>query len=108
MWIVRLALRRPYTFVVMALLLVIGGSYVIRRTPTDLFPAVDIPIINVVWSYSGLSAQQMEQQITLFSEFSLAGNVSGIKKMESTSFDGVAVIRIELHEGEDVAAATSM
>ncbi|MGV3620479.1 MAG: efflux RND transporter permease subunit [Archangium sp.] len=107
MWLVRLALQRPYTFVVLALLLVIGGVNVIRRTPTDLFPNVDIPVINAVWSYQGLSAQQMEQQITLFSEFSLAGNVSGIKKIESTSFDGVAVIRMELHEGEDVGAATA-
>ncbi len=107
MWLVRLALQRPYTFVVLALLLVIGGVGVIRRTPTDLFPAVDIPVINAVWTYQGLSAQQMEQQITLFSEFSLAGNVSGIKKIESTSFDGVAVIRMELHEGEDVGAATA-
>lgn len=107
MWLVRLALSRPYTFVVLALLLVVGGVSVIRRTPTDLFPNVDIPVINAVWSYQGLSAQQMEQQITLFSEFSLAGNVSGIKKIESTSFDGVAVIRMELHEGEDVGAATA-
>jgi multidrug efflux pump subunit AcrB len=107
MWLVRLALRRPYTFVVLALLLVIGGVGVIRRAPTDLFPAVDIPVINVVWTYQGLSAQQMEQQITLFSEFSLSGNVTGIKKLESNSFDGVSVIRLTLHEGEDVAAATA-
>jgi multidrug efflux pump subunit AcrB len=107
MWLVRLALRRPYTFVVLSLLLVIGGVGVIRRAPTDLFPAVDIPVINVVWTYQGLSAQQMEQQITLFSEFSLSGNVTGIKKLESTSFDGVSVIRLTLHEGEDVASATA-
>ncbi len=107
MWLVRLALRRPYTFVVLSLLLVLVGVDVVRRAPTDLFPAVDIPIINVVWTYQGLSAQQMEQQITLFSEFSLSGNVSGIKKLDSTSFDGVSVIRLELHEGEDVAAATA-
>ncbi|MFT3710701.1 MAG: efflux RND transporter permease subunit [Archangium sp.] len=107
MWLVRLALRRPYTFVVLALLLIIGGIGAIRRTPTDIFPAVDIPVINVVWTYQGLSAQQMEQQITLFSEFSLAGNVSGVKKIESTSFDGVSVIKLTLHEGEDVASATA-
>lgn len=107
MWLVRLALRRPYTFVVLSLLLVLVGGGVVRRAPTDLFPTVDIPMINVVWTYQGLSAQQMEQQITLFSEFSLSGNVSGIKKLESTSFDGVSVIRLTLHEGEDVAAATA-
>ncbi|MDP1825017.1 MAG: efflux RND transporter permease subunit [Archangium sp.] len=107
MWLVRLALRRPYTFVVLALLLVIGGVGVVRRAPTDLFPNVDIPMINVVWTYQGLSAQQMEQQITLFSEFSLSGNVAGIKQIESTSFDGVSIVRLTLHEGEDVAAATA-
>ncbi len=107
MWLVRLALRRPYTFVVLALLLVITGVGALRKAPTDLFPAVDIPLINVVWTYGGLSAQQMEQQITLFSEFSLAGNVSGISRIDSTSFDGVSVVRLTLHEGEDVAAATA-
>ncbi len=107
MWLVRLALSRPYTFIVMALLLVVGGLAIIQRTPTDLFPAVDIPVINAVWTYQGLSAQQMEQQITLFSEFSLAGNVPGIKAIESTSFDGVAVIRMELHPDEDIGAATA-
>jgi multidrug efflux pump subunit AcrB len=105
MWIVQLALRRPYTFVVMALLLVVGGVQAVRRAPTDLFPSVDIPIITVVWTYSGLSALQMEQQITLFSEFSLSGNVAGIRTLESTSYDGVSVIKLYLHDGEDVAAA---
>ncbi len=107
MWIVRLALRRPYTFVVMALLLVLIGIQVLRKAPTDLFPDVDIPVINVVWTYSGLSAQQMEQQLTLFSEFSLSGNVAGIRTLESTSYDGVSVIRVTLHQGEDVAIATA-
>ncbi len=107
MWLVRLALRRPYTFVVAALLLVVTSLGVLRKTPTDIFPAVDIPIISVVWTYTGLSAQQMEQQITLFSEFSLSGNVNGIRSIESTSFDGASVIRLFLHEGEDVATATA-
>lgn len=107
MWMVLLALRRPYTFVVAALLLTVGAIGVLRKTPTDIFPAIDIPIIGVVWTYTGLSAQQMEQQITLFSEFSLSGNVNGIQKLESTSYDGVAVIKLHLHEGEDVAAATA-
>jgi multidrug efflux pump subunit AcrB len=107
MWIVRLALRRPYTFVVGALLIVLIAIGVIRRTPTDVFPEVEIPVISVVWSYAGLPAQQMEQQITQFSEFSLAGNVAGIKTIDSQSFDGVAVIRLYLHPGTDVASATA-
>jgi multidrug efflux pump subunit AcrB len=105
MWIVRLALRRPYTFIVMALFLVISGVYVTRKTPTDILPDVDIPVISVVWTYGGLPAQQMEQQITQFSEYSLAGNVSDIKSLQSESFDGVSVIRLFLHPGADVSAA---
>jgi multidrug efflux pump subunit AcrB len=105
MWIVRLALRRPYTFVVMALLIVLAGGYVIKKTPTDILPEVDIPVISVVWTYGGLPAQQMEQQITQFSEYSLSGNVSDIKALQSDSFDGVSVIRLFLHPGADVSAA---
>jgi multidrug efflux pump subunit AcrB len=105
MWIVRLALRRPYTFIVMALFLVLSGVYVTRKTPTDILPDVDIPVISVVWTYGGLPAQQMEQQITQFSEYSLAGNVSDIKALQSDSFDGVSVIRLFLHPGADVSAA---
>ena len=105
MWIVRLALRRPYTFVVMALLLVISGFFVVKKTPTDILPEVDIPVISVVWTYGGLPAQQMEQQITQFSEYSLSGNVADIKALQSESYDGVSVIRLFLHPGADVAAA---
>ncbi len=105
MWIVRLALRRPYTFVVMALLLLLSGIWVVRSTPTDVLPEVDIPVISVVWTYTGLPAQQMEQQVTLFSEYSLSGNVSDIQNIQSDSFDGVSVIRLFLHPGADVAAA---
>ncbi|RYE76172.1 MAG: efflux RND transporter permease subunit, partial [Myxococcales bacterium] len=107
MWIVRLALRRPYTFVVAALLLVLISIGVIRQTPTDIFPEIDIPVISVVWTYTGLPAQQMEQQITKFSEYSLSGNVSGIKALDSQSFDGVSVIKLSMHAGVDVAAATA-
>lgn len=105
MWIVRLALRRPYTFVVMAILLMLSGIWVVRRTPTDVLPEVDIPVISVVWTYTGLPAQQMEQQVTLFSEYSLSGNVSDIQTIQSETFDGVSVIRLFLHPGADVAAA---
>ncbi|MEN9800763.1 MAG: hypothetical protein RL653_4460 [Pseudomonadota bacterium] len=107
MWIVRLALRRPYTFVVLALLMLGGGWQVLRRTPTDIFPAVDVPAISVVWTYSGLPAQIMEQQLTLFSEQSLAGNVPDVARIESQTFDGVAVIRVFLQPGTDVSAAVA-
>lgn len=105
MWIVRLALRRPYTFVVMAALLLLSGVWVVRQTPTDVLPPVDIPVISVVWTYTGLPAQQMEQQVTLFSEYSLSGNVSDIQSIQSETFDGVSVIRLFLHPDADVAAA---
>ena len=105
MWIVRLALLRPYTFIVMAVLLLLSGTWVVRQMPTDVLPEVDIPVISVVWTYTGLPAQQMEQQVTLFSEYSLSGNVSDIENIQSDSFDGVSVIRLFLHPDADVAAA---
>lgn len=104
-WIVLVALRRPYTFVVLSLLLLIAGIYVVRRTPTDILPTVDIPVISVVWTYNGLPAQQMEQQLTQFSEYSLSGNVADIRSIESQSLDGVSVIRVYLHPGADVPIA---
>jgi multidrug efflux pump subunit AcrB len=105
MWIVLLALRRPYTFVVAALLVVIGGVFAVRNTPTDILPPLDVPVISVVWTYDGLSAQEVERQITQFSEYSLAGNVSDIQRLESQSFDGTGVIRIFLQPNADMAAA---
>ncbi|UYI11357.1 efflux RND transporter permease subunit [Myxococcus xanthus] len=105
MWIVRLALRRPYTFVVAALLLVFVSVQVIHESPTDILPEVDIPVISVVWSYDGLPAQQIERQITQYSEYSLANNVANLARQESQSFDGVSVARLYLHPGADVAEA---
>src|SRR4029079_5553718 len=107
MWIVRLALRRPYTFVVMAILLVVAGTYVIGRSPTDILPDVDIPVVNVVWTYGGLPAQQMEQQITQFSEYALSGNVGDIESIQSETFDGTCVIRMYLQPHADVSTAIS-
>lgn len=105
MWIVRLALRRPYTFVVLSLVLLISGWQVVRRTPTDVLPSVDLPVISVVWTYSGLPAQQMEAQVTQFSEFSIAGNTSDVMRLQSDTYDGVSVIRVYLQPGADVSAA---
>ncbi|WP_338868563.1 efflux RND transporter permease subunit [Myxococcus stipitatus] len=105
MWIVRLALQRPYTFVVAALLLIFVSVHVIRQAPTDILPEVDLPVISVVWTYEGLPAQQIERQITQFSEYSLANNVANLARQESQSFDGVSVGRLYLHPGADVAEA---
>src|SRR5436190_6471041 len=107
MWIVRLALRRPYTFIVMALLIVMLGVASIRRTPTDIFPNIDIPVVSIVWTYSGLSTDEMERQITTFSEFSTSFAVSNIKKIESQTLNGVAVIKIYFQPDVDIASATA-
>jgi multidrug efflux pump subunit AcrB len=104
-WIVRLALRRPYTFIVLALVMMAAGFQVARKTPTDIFPSIDIPVISVVWTYTGLPAQQMERQITQFSEYALSGNVSDIKSMESQSFDGLSIIKVYLQPNADVASS---
>src|SRR2546430_7148575 len=94
MWIVKLALRRPYTFVVMALLIVLLGVVSIKNTPTDIFPEIDIPVVTVVWQYNRLSAEQMAKQITAFSEYTISSAVDNVKNIESQTLAGTAVIRI--------------
>ena len=83
MWIVRLALRRPYTFVVLSLLLFIVGPLVILRTPVDIFPNIDIPVVSVVWNYAGLSPEQLANRIVLPYERSLTTTVNDIDHIES-------------------------
>jgi multidrug efflux pump subunit AcrB len=105
MWLVRLALRAPATFVVLSVALILAGWQVVRTTPTDVLPSVDLPVISVVWTYSGLPAQQMEAQVTQFSEFSIAGNTADVARVQSDTYDGVSVIRVFLQPGADVSAA---
>ena len=94
MWIVRLALRRPYTFVVVSLLIVILGVSAIVTMPTDIFPYIDIPVVSVVWTYSGLSPEEMEKRIVTISERAMTTTVNDIEHIESQSYTGVAVIRV--------------
>src|SRR5450432_1941194 len=94
MWIVALALRRPYTFVVMALLILILSPIVILRTPTDIFPEINIPVISVVWQYAGLSPEDMSTRITSITERALTTLVNDIDHIESQSLNGVAVVKI--------------
>jgi Cation/multidrug efflux pump len=94
MWIVRLALRRPYTFVVFALLILILGVFSILSMPTDIFPNIDIPVVTVVWMYNGLSAEQMAQRIATPSERSMTTTVSDIEHIESQSLTGLSIIKI--------------
>jgi len=112
MWIVRLALRRPYTFIVMSVLIVIMGIVSIIRTPKDIFPDIDIPVISVIWTYNGLSTTDFEQRITIYSEFALSSNVNDIERMESQTIDGVGIIRLYFHPGvkisDSLAQATAV
>jgi multidrug efflux pump subunit AcrB len=112
MWIVRLALRRPYTFVVMSVLIVLLGLTAIVRTPKDIFPEIDIPVISVIWTYNGLSTQDFEQRITIYSEFALSSNVNDIERIESQTIDGVGIIRLHFHPGvkisDSLAQATAV
>jgi multidrug efflux pump subunit AcrB len=94
MWIVRLALKRPYTFVVLALLLMIIGPLTILRTPTDIFPNIDIPVLSVIWSYTGLPADEMSRRIALNYERGLSVAVNDIEHTESTSLNGISVVKI--------------
>jgi multidrug efflux pump subunit AcrB len=96
MWIVRLALRRPYTFVVLGILILLIGVLSIVRTPIDIFPNVRIPVVAIVWSFSGLDAEEMSDRITLVNERVLTTTVDNIQHLESQSLDGVAVIRVFL------------
>src|SRR5882672_1749260 len=94
MWIVRLALRRPYTFVVMALLIAILGASAIVSMPVDIFPYIDIPVVSVVWNYGGLSPEEMEKRIVTIFERSMTTTVNDIEHMESQSYYGVSVVRV--------------
>ena len=92
MWIVRIALNRPYTFVVLALLILGIGPLTIARTPTDIFPNIDIPVVSVIWNYGGLSAQDMADRIISNYERSLTTAVNDIEHIESQSLAGIAII----------------
>src|SRR5271155_4100947 len=96
MWIVRLALRRPYTFVVVSILIVIMGGLAIVRTPTDIFPNIDIPVVSIIWNYNGLLPQDMSDRIVSVTERSLTTTVDNIEHIESQSLYGVAVTKVFL------------
>ena len=102
MWIVRLALRRPYTFVVAALVLLLMMPFVLLRTPTDIFPSINIPVISVIWQYAGLNAQEIEQRILYIHERALSATVNDIEHVESNSYNGVGIIKIFLQPGANV------
>jgi multidrug efflux pump subunit AcrB len=97
MWIVRLALNRPYTFVVAALAILLVSPVVILRTPTDIFPNINIPVVSVVWSYTGMSAEEIASRIVTTSERGMTTTVNDIEHIESTSLNGIGVIKVFFH-----------
>src|SRR5437868_5684137 len=105
MWIVRLALRRTYTFVVMALLIAVLGAVSIYRMSTDIFPSIDIPVVSVVWQFFGMPADEIETRIIFVNERVLTASVNDIEHIESQSLDGVGVIRIYFHPGAKIGEA---
>src|SRR5258708_2312438 len=107
MWIVRLALRRPYTFIVMALLIAILGGMSILTTPTDVFPYINIPVAGVSWSYSGMSPDDMAKRVLLISERAMTTTVNSIEHIEATSYNGVGLIRVYLQPGANIDLAMS-
>src|SRR6202453_233339 len=107
MWIVRLALRRPYTFVVLSILLLILGPIVILRTPVYIFPSINIPVVSIVWKYTGLSPQEVGNRITTPLERSMTTTVNDIQHIESQSLNGIAVIKVFFQPGANVPSAVA-
>src|SRR6516225_829358 len=105
MWIVRLALRRPYTVAVMCLLIFVMAILSLTRMVVDIFPTIDIPVVAVVWNYPGLNAQDMERRVVLISERGFSTTVNGIERIESQSIPGIGMLKIYFQPGSDIGAA---
>lgn len=107
MWIVRLALSRPYTFVVMAIVICVLGGLAVVRMPADIFPEINIPIASVIWSYGGISAEEMSDMITIRSERAFTTSVNDIEHIESKSLQGVGLVKMFFHPNAKVEAAVA-
>ena len=107
MWIVKVALNRPYTFIVLALLILILSPVVILRTPTDIFPNINIPVIAVAWQYTGLNPEEMEGRLTSVYERTLTTTVDNIEHIESTTVNGQAIVKIFLQPGASLDTANA-
>ncbi len=105
MWIVRLALRRPYTIGVGCLAILIAGILSLKAMLVDIFPVIDLPVVGVVWSYPGLSAEDMERRVVLLSERAMSTTVSGISRVESSSIPGIGLLRVYFEQGTDIGGA---
>src|SRR5258708_19928832 len=102
MWIVNLALRRPYTFIVLAIFILISGGLAILRTPKDIFPSINIPVIAVVWTYTGMEPTEIAGHVTSVYERVLTTTVNNIEHIESESLYGIAVVKIFLQPTANV------
>src|SRR5947209_2693856 len=107
MWIVRLALRRPYTFIVLAMLIVLMGVSTVLRMPADMFPQINIPVVAAIWQFTGLPPTEMEGRITSQFERSATATVSGIEHIESQTLAGVSVVKIYMQPGASMAGAVA-
>jgi len=105
MWIVRLALRRPYTVGVMAFLILIMGIMSIKSMFVDIFPVIDIPVVTMIWSYPGLSAVEMEKKVVLLSERGTSSSVNGVEHIESSSQPGIGILRVYFEKGTDIGSS---
>ena len=107
MWIVRLALHRPYTFIVLAILILIAAPVVILRTPTDIFPTINIPVVSIAWQYTGLSPEELEGRVTTPYEKALTTLVDNIQHIESTTLNGQAIVKVYLQPGASLDTANA-
>src|ERR1700674_625111 len=107
MWIVKVALNRPYTFIVLALLILILSPVVILRTPTDIFPSINIPVVAVAWTYTGLNPEEMEGRVTTGYERLLTTLVDNIEHIESTTVNGTAIVKIYLQPNASIDRANA-
>src|SRR5215469_8179160 len=107
MWIVRLALRRTYTFVVAALLIVVVAGVSVYRMSTDIFPEINIPVVSVVWQYTGMPADEVEQRLVYITERVLTTSVNDVQHIDSQSLFGVGVIRIYFQPGAKIESAVA-
>ena len=107
MWIVRLALNRPYTFIVLAILILIAAPVTILRTPTDIFPSIDIPVISIAWQYTGLNPEELAGRLTTPYEKALTTLVDNIQHIESTTISGQVIIKVYLQPGASLDRANS-
>src|SRR3984957_8177618 len=107
MWIVRLALRRPYTIAVGVILIFLMGYLCLQSMLVDIFPTIDIPVVSVIWNYPGLTATDMERRVVILSERAYSTTVNGISKIESSSTTGIGLLRIYFQPGTDIGSAVA-